>query len=513
MTMLRAGVILALLAGNALALPPADPAAGAAGGAPNAGSGAEDATAGNATVGNARAADAASRSLSQSSVLASVSQSWKGAERDIVYGHFDLGERRYYCLIDAKSGKREPNGVLGDLIARKDGTTAIHLRSVSLYACADAQRAGYIETRGYQLTEQAARGLLTPAGTAAGSTAAATPSSAPALTPAQTPAPAQAPALAAPPAAPPAASSASPGTAVSSALVPSTGASVASSSASVASSSVPAVSSQGAGKIDVGGVRLGMGVEEVRAAVRGRRLLDYWESLGAAGVRSAGAAASAAATGAAAAGAASGSAAAGAASGAHFVSRIAAWSAPDAAGDGESIEVLFTPVPGYERAYAIVHTVAYAPAHAVGQGELDRLLVKKYGAFGAAEALPSAPTWRLTRVGGIEAGDPCELRGLFGGLREVGGAPLGRANPTLGMPLDELQSQADRCGVAIVTEDHLSTGGHADRDRRRVVRFTISAYSPSIAVEGLKSAARTAPSAGGRALAAGDGSSPSLNDL
>ncbi|HLW24816.1 MAG TPA: hypothetical protein VKT22_10685 [Steroidobacteraceae bacterium] len=512
MTMLRAGVILALLAGNTLA--PADPAAGAAGGAPNASSGATNASsgatnasAGDAAAGNARAADAASRSLPQSSVLASVSQSWKGADRDIVYGHFDLGERRYYCLIDAKSGKREPNGVLGDLFVQKDGTTAIHMSSVSLYACAEAQRAGYIETRGYQLTERAARALLPPAGTAADSTAGAPPSSAPAITPASVPAPAPAAA------APPAASSASPGTAVSSTLGPSTGASAAPSSASVtssaavASSSAPGASGQGAGKIDVGGVRLGMGVEEVRAAIRGRRLLNYWESLGAAGGRAAGAAASGAATGAAR------GAATGAASGARFVSRIAAWSAPDAAGDGESIEVLFTPVPGYERAYAIVHTVAYAPAHAVGQGALDRLLVKKYGGFGGAEALPSAPTWRLTRAAGIEAGDPCELRGLFGGLREVGSAPLERANSALGMPLEELQSQADRCGIAIVTEDHLSTSGSADRDHRRVVRFTISAYSPAIAVEGLKSAARTAPAGGGRELSAGDGSSPSLNDL
>jgi hypothetical protein len=198
--------------------------------------------------------DVGSRTLSQSSIFASVSQSWKGADHDIVYGHFDLGTppRRYYCLIDAQSGKREPNAVLGEPNVQKDGTTTLHMSSVSLYACADAQRAGYIDTSGYRLTDRTARALAVVPTHPSQSQGAA-------------PAAALMPAA---PAAPPSATS----PAATSLSTPSSAAGTESSTKG------------GVGAIEVAGVRLGMTGDEARAAVKGRGLLNYYEALGRAGV-------------------------------------------------------------------------------------------------------------------------------------------------------------------------------------------------------------------------------------
>jgi hypothetical protein len=445
-----------------------------------------------ASGGSASAADVASRSLPQSAVFSSVGQSWKGADDDVVYGHFDLGAppstRRFYCLVDAKNGKREPNGVLGDLFVKKDGSTAIHMISVSLYTCVDALRAGYLETSGYKLTGKAASSIAAsikslapaaPAATTASAAPTAAPTGAPAGTPAGTPAAEQAAAATAP---------------ASTAAAPSAGAVAPSAVAGAVPGGAASARREGPGAIDVAGVRLGMSAEEARVAVKGRGLLNYFEALGVG--RAAGAAPSEGT----------------AASGARFLSRIAAWSVSDAAGDGEAIEVLFTPAPGHERAYAIVHSVGYASAHAVRQVALDALLVKKYGGYNAGEPLPASPTWRLQRNGKVEAGDECELRGLFGGLHDIAGVPTEHSNVVLNTPLNELQSQADRCGIAIVTEDHLSNGS-AMREARRVARFTVTAYSPAIALEGLRLAAQNRVSGDLPPVASERGASLSPGDL
>ena len=53
---------------------------------------------------------------------------------------------------------------------------------------------------------------------------------------------------------------------------------------------------------------------------------------------------------------------------------------------------------------------------------------------------------------------------------------------------DELRFQAEHCGIAIVTEDHFTANGGAMRDDRIVTRFTVTAFSPLIALEGTRSA-------------------------
>jgi hypothetical protein len=172
------------------------------------------------------------------------------------------------------------------------------------------------------------------------------------------------------------------------------------------------------------------------------------------------------------------------------VNVIAAWTPPPRSGgdssaeDAESYEVMFTPVPGKERAMAIIHSVSYSPANAVRERALDNGLVKKYGGFNAPDDLPTSPTWRIQSNGTVQVGDPCDRRGIFGGL---GGANLGdatRENIALKTASDEFRFQIDHCGVVIVTEDHATTNAAAPAEDRVIARFTVTAYSPSIGFEG-----------------------------
>jgi ketosteroid isomerase-like protein len=92
------------------------------------------------------------------SFFSSLKQAFKqDLDRDVVRGHFDIGSppdaHRYYCLVDAKTGKGEPNGVAGDPARRRDGMTGIKAGAVSFYTCADAEQQGILVTTGYTLSE------------------------------------------------------------------------------------------------------------------------------------------------------------------------------------------------------------------------------------------------------------------------------------------------------------------------------------------------------------------------
>jgi ketosteroid isomerase-like protein len=87
-------------------------------------------------------------------VMAGVKQGFdENTDRDEVMGHFDVGSppdaHRYYCLLDPKTGKREPNGVAGELVKRRDGTRGITGAAVSPLSCADAEQKGLLVTSGY----------------------------------------------------------------------------------------------------------------------------------------------------------------------------------------------------------------------------------------------------------------------------------------------------------------------------------------------------------------------------
>lgn len=85
-------------------------------------------------------------------------------DREVVRGHFDVGAppdaHRYYCLIDTKTGKKEPNGVAGQLVTRRDGMTGIKGGAVAPLSCADAEQKGLLVTSGYVLKGRAAGAVV-----------------------------------------------------------------------------------------------------------------------------------------------------------------------------------------------------------------------------------------------------------------------------------------------------------------------------------------------------------------
>jgi len=391
--------------------------------------------------------------MPQDGVFSSIKQNLRESEQEVVRGHFDLGEppnvRRYYCLVNPKNGRPEPNGVLGNPVSRPDGMTGIKIDSVSMYTCGRAEQKGYLVSTGYVLLGVALARAAPPA--------AAPPPAA------VVPAVGAAPLAAAPPSVPPA----------------------------------PAVR-MAADRIDVAGVKLGMPPDAVRAVLKSKNLRHYkeWtETLSALG----GAGASQPI--------------------AHglFVNVIAAWTPPTAAaadgdfeGAGESFEVMFTPVPGRERALAIVHTQGFSRQDAIHETALDEGLVKKYGGYVGAAALPESVTWRFQSDGSVQVGDACGRRGTFGGL-----GSLSVANPRENLALrrtpQELQSQVERCGDATVTADHFTLNGGALPGDRLVTRFTVTAFSPALGLDGARKAAVLVQAAGPASEARPkDGKAPDL---
>jgi len=93
-------------------------------------------------------------STSSGGLFSSLQQAFsQDADREVIRGHFDVGSppktRRYYCLIDPKTGKTERNGVAGEPVHRRDGMTGIKAAAVSPLSCADAEQKGLLVTTGY----------------------------------------------------------------------------------------------------------------------------------------------------------------------------------------------------------------------------------------------------------------------------------------------------------------------------------------------------------------------------
>jgi hypothetical protein len=416
----------------------------------------------------------APKSLPQGSFFSSIKQSLgHDPSRDIVRGHFDLGlppnQRRYYCLIDTKLNTKEPFGVLAEPDPRPDGMTGIKNGYVSQYSCADAEQQGMLVTAGYVVPGAGAAAAGAPP------TQASAASSAPV-----------APAVPAPPATVPATAP----TAVPAAAPAAAAPVVAAPAAAVAAAAVDAAATPAASEIEVAGLRLGMSPDEVRAQIKSKNLLNYNESSetlsyldpSTGGVRSI--------------------------TNGRFVSVIAAWTAPPAAAataaasdslqaDGESYEVMFSPVPGKERVMGIIHTMGYSLTNAIHEVALEDALIKKYGGFAATDELPQSPTWRIQNGGSVQVGDSCNRRATLGGLGRLDVAEGSRENLALKRPAEDFKSQIDRCGIAILTEDHHTANGGALRDERLVTRYTVTAYSPVIGLEGATTAAQLIRSARG----------------
>jgi hypothetical protein len=105
---------------------------------------------------------------SKDGFLSSLKQAFgEDLNKEVVRGHFDVGadanSHRYYCLVNPKSGKREPNGVSGDLVKRKDGMTGIKNAAVTPLSCGDAEQKGLLVTTDYTVLGKAAQPTPTPA--------------------------------------------------------------------------------------------------------------------------------------------------------------------------------------------------------------------------------------------------------------------------------------------------------------------------------------------------------------
>jgi hypothetical protein len=138
-------------------------------------------------------------------------------DREAVRGHFDTGSapdtHRYYCLVNPKTGRNEPNAVSGQTVSRRDGTTGVSGVAVSPLSCADAEQKGLLITSGYVLPRGApsakagvsGNAVPPPAQPAAAAAPVAAPPSAVAAAAVAAPAVATAPAAVAVPTAPAAA--------------------------------------------------------------------------------------------------------------------------------------------------------------------------------------------------------------------------------------------------------------------------------------------------------------------
>src|ERR1019366_3964670 len=104
---------------------------------------------GNTAAASSAAGDAQSPAPT-GNFFSSLKQAFKqDLDREVVRGHFDVDTHRYYCLVDAKTGKGETNGVAGQPFVRSDGMTGIKAGAVSFYSCATVEQQGILVTTGY----------------------------------------------------------------------------------------------------------------------------------------------------------------------------------------------------------------------------------------------------------------------------------------------------------------------------------------------------------------------------
>jgi ketosteroid isomerase-like protein len=102
-------------------------------------------------------ATVSSPSQSHGGFLSSLKQAFgENVDREVVWAHFDVGSapetHRFYCLVDPKTGKREPNGVAGQPFTRHDGMTGLKAPAISPVSCSDAEQKGILITSGYTVS-------------------------------------------------------------------------------------------------------------------------------------------------------------------------------------------------------------------------------------------------------------------------------------------------------------------------------------------------------------------------
>jgi hypothetical protein len=235
--------------------------------------------------------------------------------------------------------------------------------------------------------------------------------------------------------------------------------------------------------VDIVGLKLGMSVDEVRTALKSQNLGKYKEWTQNLAYQDE----TMAATGSTMRPVSNGS----------YINVIAAWrpSPPlvDYIGEGESFLVVFTPVPGNERAAWIRHAVGYTIAKAIRLVDLENGVAKKYGEFRRASqtVIQANPTWLLGPQGLTytdNSFNACNVP-AFQTYRDLGTLEYDEfdnqhfANFILALRPDFFKSNA-HCGSVILKEASYVQNYQAPVDARIVTRYTVTAFSPTVALEG-----------------------------
>jgi hypothetical protein len=119
-------------------------------------------------AGSAPSSSASDALPAKGNFMSSLKQAFsEDLDKEVVRGHFDVGSppdtHRYYCLVDPKTGKSEPNAVAGQLVVRHDKMTGIKGAAVTFFTCADAQQKGILVTSGYVLSAAVSSKITPPA--------------------------------------------------------------------------------------------------------------------------------------------------------------------------------------------------------------------------------------------------------------------------------------------------------------------------------------------------------------
>jgi hypothetical protein len=121
-----------------------------------------------AQAGSAPSSSASDTLPAKGNFMSSLKQAFsEDLDKEVVRGHFDVGSppdtHRYYCLVDPKTGKSEPNAVAGQLVVRHDKMTGIKGAAVTFFTCADAEQKGILVTSGYVLSAAVSSKITPPA--------------------------------------------------------------------------------------------------------------------------------------------------------------------------------------------------------------------------------------------------------------------------------------------------------------------------------------------------------------
>jgi hypothetical protein len=346
-----------------------------------------------------------------------------------VRGYFDVSGQRYYCLIDTKTGANQANAVRGQLVPSGNGRMTLSNVTQSLMSCDQAETDGKLVLN----PEFAAKAQSSNINSSAGSISRASP-----------------------------ASGTSPG--------------------------ADGTPDGWVDAIDIGGIKLGMSINDALAALKSRNLivlkefrpdLGYPDPITKMMVPI---------------------------PNTQFVSALLAASVAntpfDVQKDWEIIWILFTPDPGNEHVVQIHRTVNYAVAHAVRETDLDAGLFEKYQhptnigpydslmwalSVGRVLAPQMTPTCHLPNLAWdvLAGGEVPQVQTIYSKVEYIVRQP---SNPVLVYPPNAWSKMG--CVTAELKESHQSPNSTLPPEQRVITQFDVNALSLSVAADAAKVVAK-----------------------